>query len=316
MSDFYTGDKLNDLIEDVFLRAKKEIIIVSPYIKLDDQYKKVLDKATEDHDVHLKLLIGKNEDDIYRSISKDDLEYFKSHSNISILYEPKLHAKCYMNYNEAVITSMNLYDYSANNNVEAGVHLRKVMIGNSNSFIDCYNSFERIIEEAHCLFIQRPLFKKKLFGLAKDFHGAKTLYDITKDFDISCPNYKKVSITTFHDPVVINTQSDEATLERRRKKPVDKLSTAISRNISPSKKEESPDFGYCIRTGKQIPFNPAQPLSKEAYYEWNKWENMYYSENYCHKTGENSFGKTSMRYPILNSDYENKDNFRRDLRIL
>ncbi len=29
MSDFYTGDKLNDLIEDGFLRAKKEIIIVS-----------------------------------------------------------------------------------------------------------------------------------------------------------------------------------------------------------------------------------------------------------------------------------------------
>ncbi|PPK92983.1 hypothetical protein LY01_02687 [Nonlabens xylanidelens] len=43
---------------------------------------------------------------------------------------------------------------------------------------------------------------------------------------------------------------------------------------------------------------------------------MYYSENYCHQTGENSYGKTSMRYPILNSDYENKDNFRRDLRIL
>ncbi|MEO9954805.1 hypothetical protein [Nonlabens sp.] len=75
-------------------------------------------------------------------------------------------------------------------------------------------------------------------------------------------------------------------------------------------------IGYCIRTGKQIPFNPAQPLSKDAYYEWNKWENMYYSENYCHKTGENSFGKTSMRYPILHSDYENKDNFRRDSRFL
>ncbi|MBF4983912.1 phospholipase D family protein [Nonlabens mediterrranea] len=307
MSDFYTGDKLNDLIEDVFLRAKKEIIIVSPYIKLDDQYKKVLDKATEDHDVHLKLLIGKNEDNIYRSISKEDLDYFKSHSNISILYEPNLHAKCYMNYNEAVITSMNLYDFSANNNVEAGVHLKKVMIGNSNSFIDCYNSFDKIIEEAHCIFIQRPVFKKKLFGLAKDFHGTKTLHDITDDFNISDFSYQKVSINSFQDPVVINTQETKTTLERRRKKPERKSSISNSVNNLNNIKEETQEFGYCIRTREKIPYNPAQPLSRDAYYEWVEWKNMDYSENYCHKTGRNSNYQTSMRKPILNSDYENEN---------
>ncbi|WP_298950936.1 phospholipase D family protein [uncultured Nonlabens sp.] len=217
MSDFYTGDKLNDLIEDVFYRAKKEITIVSPFIKLDDHYKKVLDKAIEDHDVHVRLLIGKNEDNIYRSISREDLDYFKSHTNISILYEPNLHAKCYMNYSEAVITSMNLYDYSAINNVEAGVHLKKAMIGNNESFLDCYNSFEKIIQESHCLFIQRPIFKKKLFGLAKDFNGSKILHDITDEFSVTDRDYKKVSISEFEGIENMSVKSPAFNLERRRK---------------------------------------------------------------------------------------------------
>ncbi len=35
-------------------------------------------------------------------------------------------------------------------------------------------------------------------------------------------------------------------------------------------------------------------MSKEAYYEWNKWENMDYQETYCHKTGEQSNGNTNI----------------------
>lgn len=36
-----------------------------------------------------------------------------------------LHAKCYLNENEAIITSMNLYEFSQMNNNEMGIHLTK-----------------------------------------------------------------------------------------------------------------------------------------------------------------------------------------------
>jgi len=62
-------------------------------------------------------------------------------------------------------------------------------------------------------------------------------------------------------------------------------------------KEET--FGYCIRTGKKIKFNPKQPMSIDAWKIWNEYGNVNFPEKYCHKTGQLSNGKTSMKNPIL-----------------
>lgn len=57
--------------------------------------------------------------------------------------------------------------------------------------------------------------------------------------------------------------------------------------------------GYCIRTGVEIKFNPEKPFCYEAWLEWNKYKNPFYPENYCHKTGKKSKGKTSFANPTL-----------------
>ncbi|WP_411895239.1 UvrD-helicase domain-containing protein [Winogradskyella sp. A2] len=61
----------------------------------------------------------------------------------------------------------------------------------------------------------------------------------------------------------------------------------------------SEEIGYCIRTGIEIPYNPEQPLSLEAWKVWIQYGDENFPENYCHKTGEKSNGKTSMAKPIL-----------------
>ena len=66
-----------------------------------------------------------------------------------------------------------------------------------------------------------------------------------------------------------------------------------------SKKIENNKTGYCIRTGKKIPFNPKKPMSYSAYQSWVQYENYNFPEKYCHKTGELSNKKTSMANPIL-----------------
>jgi phosphatidylserine/phosphatidylglycerophosphate/cardiolipin synthase-like enzyme len=38
---------------------------------------------------------------------------------------PTLHAKCYLNENEAIVTSMNLYSFSQQNNDEMGIYVSK-----------------------------------------------------------------------------------------------------------------------------------------------------------------------------------------------
>ncbi len=62
--------------------------------------------------------------------------------------------------------------------------------------------------------------------------------------------------------------------------------------------------GYCIRTGKEIPFNVKQPMTKEAFESWSKFKNEDYPEKYCHFTGEKSDGETSVSRPILKKNWQ------------
>ncbi|MDR0927796.1 MAG: phospholipase D family protein [Ignavibacteria bacterium] len=62
-------------------------------------------------------------------------------------------------------------------------------------------------------------------------------------------------------------------------------------------------IGYCISTRQPIPFNIDMPFSDEAYKKWLELEEVDHPENFCHFTGEQSNGETSMRRPILNKYY-------------
>lgn len=76
------------------------------------------------HDFELKVLFGKNESNIYRSVKKDSLDFLKGFPNVEIRYEERLHAKYFQNDFEFIVTSLNLYDYSLANNIEVGIRFR------------------------------------------------------------------------------------------------------------------------------------------------------------------------------------------------
>lgn len=54
-----------------------------------------------------------------------------------------LHAKCYLNESEAILTSMNLYEYSQVNNQEMGVHVTKTE--DPELYADILNETRRLI---------------------------------------------------------------------------------------------------------------------------------------------------------------------------
>ena len=112
MSKFITGLELEETISKIIWETKETLLIVSPFIKLDDFFKKLFDNHLNNPKIHILIVFGKNENNISRSLSKNDFEYFKKFLNISIIYVPNLHAKYYGNEKKGVITSINLYDYS------------------------------------------------------------------------------------------------------------------------------------------------------------------------------------------------------------
>lgn len=311
MSTFLTGDALNDAIDDIIQNSKKFLHITSPYIKLDDHFRERFDILKNNPSTYLHVLFGKNEDDFYRSIKSEDLEYFKSFPNVSIVYEPRLHAKSYINDSNGIVTSMNLYDYSAENNVEYGVAFSKNKLYEKVYEEHLDNHFRLLEESAHCIFIKRPVFKKEFLGFSKNYLKSEVLLD---KFDSFRPNdsteerivYQDIDVIELSEKDVVPVLKSRA--QKREEGEARKSDTKpVNYSNSASTQNNDQKIGYCIRSGQEIPFNPSQPFFKEAYYEWLEWKNMDYGENFCHRTRKRSYTKTSMRHPILNSFYENGD---------
>ena len=76
------------------------------------------------------VVFGKNEDDVSKSMKIDDIRFFAEFPNIEIRHEKRLHAKYYANESSALITSMNLYSFSQDNNIEAGILTKASLLTN------------------------------------------------------------------------------------------------------------------------------------------------------------------------------------------
>ena len=64
---------------------------------------------------------------VYREnkLQLDENNWLESQIGIRTSLCKNLHAKCYINENEAIITSMNLYEFSQQNNNEMGIYISK-----------------------------------------------------------------------------------------------------------------------------------------------------------------------------------------------
>lgn len=88
---------------------------------MDRRIQDALRDKISKHDFELLVLFGKNEDNYYKSIKKDSLDFLKQFPNVEIRYNDRLHAKFYQNDFDYIMTSLNLYDYSLAKNIEVGI---------------------------------------------------------------------------------------------------------------------------------------------------------------------------------------------------
>mgnify|MGYP000898250266 CR=1 FL=1 len=121
---FLFSNQLISELEKLIKNSKNKLLLISPYIDLDERIKDALKTKINNPNFELKILFGKNETDFFKSIKIDSLDFFKRFPNIEIRYNERLHAKFYQNDFDFIITSMNLYKYSLSNNIEVGVKVR------------------------------------------------------------------------------------------------------------------------------------------------------------------------------------------------
>jgi len=319
MSKFVTGKELSEVVYNILFEAKEKLLLVSPYIKLDAYFRKILDQHAHNPQLSLTVVFGKNPT---RSISRDDLDYFCKFPNITLVHAPNLHAKYYANETKGVVTSINLYEYSFQHNIEFGVcserpqRVEKMLLESLNSKSVDDQAFTQAVSIASShdvIFARRPCFKfhKGLFAKltkGKDYLDPAILFNAVEELLHNRP-YQSRRLSEFPAEVefsqtLAQTLPDRAEVVATGPTSWSSTSTTYSepqqdRAHWGRPTETAPHQGYCIRTGEPIPFNPDRPFSYAAYKSWASFGNDDYPEHYCHKTGQPSRGRTSMRYPIL-----------------
>ncbi len=112
MAEFLNTDAINDRLTNVIInQANKRLLIITPFLRIADRIKGHLKEVDRRRiDIHV----------IYKKIHDEEKKWLES-TSIKTSSCETLHAKCYLNENAALLTSMNLYEFSQVNNYEMGL---------------------------------------------------------------------------------------------------------------------------------------------------------------------------------------------------
>jgi hypothetical protein len=309
MAKFITSKGLKEAIYDVIWNAERQLVIVSPFVKLNDYFKSLFEKHKHNWRVHILLVFGKNESEPKRSLKQDDFEFFKQFKNITIVYCNRLHAKYYANESEGVITSINLYDSSFENNIEFGIHQKVDLLNSfgitSNPDKEAWDYVQNFTKKYPIVFIKRPVLEKGLLSplTGKKYLESEVLYDSTAEIIKGgrvWESLPKKYIIDYEEEILVSEQISkrisEDDFKAKNELNNEKKLYAIPTKIANSCQTPT---AYCIRSKESIPFNISKPYSDSAYKSWNHYRNPSYKETYCHKCGRG--WTTSMNSPLCSS---------------
>jgi len=114
MAKYLRTSSISAELENLIRDARKELYIISPYLKLSDQVRELLnDKEREKVDV--RIIFGKQE------LAPTEMAFLEDLKYVRLYFSKNLHAKCYLNESKMIIASMNLYEFSQVNNREMGI---------------------------------------------------------------------------------------------------------------------------------------------------------------------------------------------------
>ncbi len=193
MAKFLTGVDLNAELGNLFEGANEQLILISPYIKLHVHYESILKSKKNNPKLKIILVFGKNETDISKSMGSEVLNFFKDFPNIQIRHEKRLHAKYYASENFSILTSMNLYDYSQDHNIEAAVKMKGTPLTNwattvfwEEESLDTQMSkaFQRVIEQSELIYHKIPQYDKGVLNsnINKKYLNSKVEVDRLSEF--------------------------------------------------------------------------------------------------------------------------------------
>lgn len=118
MAKFLVTSGVTYKLEELIKGTEDRLILISPYLQFS--------KRIKDNIANLNLL-KRDIRIIYREnkLQVEETNWLEKEVGVRTSICNTLHAKCYLNEKEAIVTSMNLYTYSQENNDEMGIYVTK-----------------------------------------------------------------------------------------------------------------------------------------------------------------------------------------------
>lgn len=147
MAKFLDTMEITSAIQRILKNAKERVVLISPYVDFDLRYKALIKEKNDEH-IPVTLVWGKKKKQF--KFSSEEKDWIKSMEFVDNIFCKELHAKCYLNESEAVITSMNLYKASQEN-IEMGVLITQHE--DKEAYENLWKEVKRIIKEKPNLFV-------------------------------------------------------------------------------------------------------------------------------------------------------------------
>ncbi|MCX6683651.1 MAG: phospholipase D-like domain-containing protein [Methanoregula sp.] len=116
MAKFSTTNGVSAAIDELVKSARKRLFLISPYIQISKNLRSLIKEADRQPLIDIKVICRKDS-----NWSPDDISFLQDLENAKLKSIEGLHAKIYLNESTAIITSMNLYLHSQQNNKEVGL---------------------------------------------------------------------------------------------------------------------------------------------------------------------------------------------------
>ena len=136
MAQFLTTSATNYYLEELIKNASDRLILISPFLKLNDRIKELLEDKNR-LKIDIRIVYGKSE------LQPEEINWLNELSFVRTSFCKNLHAKCYMNESTCIITSLNLYEFSQVNNNEMGVLVSRA--DDTQMYKDAYEEAQRIV---------------------------------------------------------------------------------------------------------------------------------------------------------------------------
>lgn len=298
MAKFLDTTGVSYHLQQLINNANERLVLISPFLKINERIKQSL----EDKDrlkIDIRIIYGKNE------LQPEENNWLKSLQSVRSSFCQNLHAKCYLNEREAIITSMNLYDFSQINNNEMGIWISKE--DDPDLYRDVYQEAMRLIRISDEIKISVEKISSEKINNEVSEAGSFCIrckkviaFNKTQPYCIECfkkwNRYKNKNYKESHCHICGN--ENESTIN----KPVCYNCFKTQNNGKNEVSVTHTDKGFCIRCKKEVDLNDSHPYCIDCFKVWSKFKNKKYKEKYCHVCGKEN-ESTSLK-PVCYNCYK------------